>query len=91
MAALTFKDDTLKPEDEQPHISWDLPEWVDGGEVILRADCDPDLCVAGVLQDEHWRGYPKHSLIVQYMGAQAYHGYRIAVSEQTIYDLKPED
>ena len=91
MAVLTFKDDTLKPEDQQPTISWDLPEWIDNTEAILRADGDPELCLAGVLQDENWRGYPKHSVIVQYMGAQANHGYRIAVSEQTIHDVKPKD
>ena len=90
MPVLTFKSDVLKPEDEQPNIEWNLPEWIDSNEAILRAECDPEICLAGVLQNENWRGYPQHVVVVQYFAAPAYYGYRIAVSEQTIYDVKPQ-
>ena len=89
MPVLTFKFDTLKPEDEQPKIGT-LPDWIDYNEAILRADFDPEMCVAGVLKDENWRGYPQNSVIVRYVAAPAAFGYAIAVSEQTIDDVKPK-
>jgi hypothetical protein len=87
MPVLTFKSDVLKPENEQPNIAWDLPDWIDSNEAIIRAECDPEICLAGVLQDENWRGYPQYAVVVQYFAAPAYYGYRIAVSEQTIYEV----
>ena len=91
MPVLTFKSDVLKPEDEQPSIDWSLPAWIDRDEAILRAEFDPEICVAGVLQDENWRGHPQYAVVVRYVAAPAYYGYAIAVSEQSIYDVKKEE
>ena len=91
MPVLTFKYDTLKPEDEQPTVDWNLPAWIDNNEAILRATLDPEICIAGVIQDENWRGYRQYSVIAKYVAAPAAFGYAIAVSEQTIYDVKPPD
>jgi hypothetical protein len=91
MPVLTFKYDTLKPDDQSPNVDWNLPAWIDSNEAILRATFDPEICVAGVLQDENWRGYRQHSVIVKYVAAPAAFGYSIAISEQTIYDVQPQD
>ena len=88
MPVLTFKSDVLKPEDEQPNIEWQLPAWIDREEAVLRAELDPEICIGGVLQEENWRGYPQYAVVVKYVAAPAYYEYRIAVSEQTIYDVK---
>ena len=88
MPVLTFKSDVLKPDDEQPNIDWSLPAWIDRNEAILRAEFDPEMDMAGVLQDENWRGYPQYAVIVQHVAAPAYYGYGIAVSEQSIYEVK---
>jgi len=91
MPVLTFKDDTLKPTDEQPNIDWNLPDWLDNDDTILRASFDPSMDIAGVLQEENWRGYRQHAVVVKHVAAPAAYGYAIAVSEQTIYDVKPEE
>lgn len=56
MRVLTFKYDVLLPTDVQPNVDWDLPAWIDNDEAILRATFDPSMDIAGVLQDENWRG-----------------------------------
>ena len=88
MSELTFKYDTLKPTDVQPNVNLvDVPAWIDGLDEIRKVGFDPDLCVAGILEDENWRGYPQHALVV-YWAAKV--SDEIAVSEQSVYEVKEE-
>ena len=88
MPVLTYTYDTLTATGEQPKIDWNLPDWIDNDEAILKAGCDPSMDIAGVLE-ESWRGHPQYAVIVKH-AAIAY-GDGVAVSEQTIYDVKPKD
>lgn len=85
MSKLTFKLDKLRPSDVRPHVIWDVPIWLDRDVEIRKAGFEPQMHVAGVLQDSDWRGYPQYALVV---GRDAdFLDEDIAISEQSVYSV----